>query len=227
MNKKFLLVLLPVLVLLAACRSSEPIDADGTGPGTALVHWQQNVEGSLERQIEVIVPAQFASDGNFMSAVNVGMQQANRSPYINTVLNVPNELPTSGCLSLSHCVVIQRRVMNGGITGFGWGSSGHMFGRAAMVWIDSNPWTLNVLKTALCHELYHALGLAHSKDGTQGPCQSAVATDVDLANIKLTTAHFDPVFNGFMVEAQAKVKLTHSHGHTRAEYERMAKRESS
>jgi len=226
MNKKLLLVLLPVLLIVAACRSSEPIDSD-PGPATAYVHWQQNVQGSLERQIEVIVPAQFASDGNFMSAVNAGMQQANRSPYINTVLNVPNELPTSGCLSLSHCVVIQRRVMNGAITGFGWGSGGHMFGRAAMVWVDSNPWNLNVLKNALCHELYHALGLAHSKDGTQGPCQDAIATSVDLANIKLTTAHFDPVFSGSMIEAQEPVKLTRSHGHTRAEFERMVQHGSS
>jgi hypothetical protein len=226
MNKKFLLILLPLLLLLAACRSSEPIDSD-PGPATAYVHWQQNVQGSLERQIEVIVPAQFASDGNFMSAVNVGMQQANRSPYINTVLNVPNTLPTSGCLSLSHCVTIQRKVMNGGLTSFGWGAGGHMYGRAASIWIDSNPWNLNVLKNALCHELYHALGLAHSKDGTQGPCQDAIATSVDLANIKLTTAHFDVVFGGPMVQAQTKVKLTKSHATSRAEFERMAKHGAS
>jgi hypothetical protein len=94
-----------------------------------------------------------------------------------------------------------------------------------MIWIDSNPWTLSVLKNALCHELFHILGLAHSLDpNTQGPCQNAIATDVDLANVKLSTAHFDPVFSGFMVEAQAPVKLTKSHGHTRAEFERMAKR---
>ena len=84
--------------------------------------------------------------------------------------------------------------MNGAVNAFGWGSKGHMYGLASRVTFDSNPWPSQaVLNNAGCHEIAgHGAGLDHSVDpNTQGPCQAAVLTAVDLRNIATTTGHVD------------------------------------
>jgi hypothetical protein len=215
-----LLGVLVVSLVLAACHSSENYKtADGK-----LVHWQQTAPATHTRTIHLVVPAQYASDGSFMQAINHGVQQARRSPYINMLLDVPNVAPTD-CPD-RHCILVGRRSMNGGLTSTGWNSDGHIYGLGARIWLDSAPWNQNVLNNAVCHEFFHALGLAHSSDGTQGPCQGT-ATDTDLANVKAAHAHFDPQLypstsSAALTEgAKAPLKLHHERGHTRAEYRAM------
>jgi hypothetical protein len=187
MKRAALLVLLAVIV--AACSSTNYKTADGR-----LVHWQQNRAGSLERQVTVIVPAQYASDGSFMSAVNVGIQQVNRSPYLNYVLHVPNVAPTS---CPNHCILVTRAALAYpviGSTSTGWNSAGHMYGMASKVRISTVAMTQNVKNNLLCHELFHTAGLGHGD--TQGPCVNAIATDWDLALVRNAHIHADPIYVG-------------------------------
>jgi len=191
--------LLVVVVLLAvACH---PSDNFTTSTGQ-LVHWQQNVPNSLERRITLVVPATLASDGSFMRGINSGMLQANRSPYVATVLHVPNgSQATCPTAPGTHCVRVFRAPMNGAVAYVGWSSTGHMFGAAARLGFDSAPWTAAVLANAVCHELFHALGLKHSSHGTPGPCQGGIATDWDLALVRNAHNHPDPLYTGTITTA--------------------------
>jgi len=181
------LLLIPLLVVIAACSSFNYATADGK-----LVHWQQNRAGSLERQITLIVPAQYASDGSFMTAVNAGVQQVNRSPYLNYVIHVPNTAPTN---CPNHCVLVTREALPYpylAITGTGWDSKGHMYGMASKVRVTTVPMTQNTKNNLMCHELYHSAGLSHGT--TQGPCVNGVATDWDVALVRNAHMHSDPIF---------------------------------
>jgi hypothetical protein len=175
------LPLIAAVALAAACSSTLTFSADGTP-----VHWQQNVAGSLERRIDVVVPAAIAVDPAFARGLDAGIAQANRSPYLQLTLVIR---PT--CRTGRHCITIARAPMNGAVAAVGWDDHGHIYGHGASLTFDSAPWPPAVLANATCHELYHAAGLDHGDE--PGPCQSGIATDVDLANVATATGHPDPV----------------------------------
>jgi len=195
MRKRLLLGLAAVtaVLTLAACDSSTKIDADGAGPGTAWVHWQQNVPGSTERVVRVYVD-QATTTPAIRLAVQRAVAQGDRSPVLDFQYLPVATLPAS-CAAPAHCITVRGQAgINGAVTGFGWGAGGHMYGLAARVTFDTNPWpTQAVLDNAGCHEVVgHGSGLDHSTDpNTQGPCQSAQLTAVDLRNIAQTTGHLD------------------------------------
>lgn len=193
MRRITLLAVAVAVVALVACDSSRPIDADGTGPGTDLVHWQQNVPGSRERVIRVYVDRTTTSPA-LRHAVAIAVAQGDRSPFLDFQTFDVSVLPTS-CPAPTHCITVTSQPgINGAVTAFGWGAGGHMYGLAARVTFDANQWpSQEVLTNAACHEIVgHGSGLDHSIDpNTQGPCQSAVLTDVDLDNIATTHDHLD------------------------------------
>jgi hypothetical protein len=195
MTKRLRLGLAAVLavLVLAACDSSTTIDADGAGPGTAMVHWQQNMPASKERVIGVYVDQATASPA-LIQAVNVAVAQGDRSPYLDFQALLVPALPAD-CPAPLHCITVTARPgVNGAVNAFGWGAGGHMYGLASRVTFDANPWPSQaVLDNGACHEIVgHGSGLDHSTDpNTQGPCQSARLTDVDLRNIATTHNHLD------------------------------------
>ena len=108
MRRRLLLGLAAVAIVcgLAACDSSTTIDADGAGPGTALVHWQQNVPGSMERVVRVYVDQ--AIPAPIRQAVNVAAAQADRSPFLDFAVFVVAALPTA-CAAPTHCITVTAR----------------------------------------------------------------------------------------------------------------------
>jgi hypothetical protein len=195
------LALIAFVLILAACHSS----TNYTTATGIKVHWQQNVAGSLERRVDVIVPAQYASSA-MMQAVNTAVVQANRSPFIHMTIDVPNVAPAS-CPD-RHCIIVTRAQLaypTLAVTGTGWNADGHMYGIASRVRIDSDPIPQAVFNNVGCHEIAgHGDGLDHSTDGTQGPCQSAVLTTVDLDNIAAAHRHPDALFGGGLEAAAAE-----------------------
>jgi hypothetical protein len=185
MIKRLMLALVAVLTLIvAACHSSDPIFT-AAGDRVHVV----STTGSVERQIHLFVPAQYMTNIDFRDAMRWATQQADRSPYINMTLHAPETAPTS-CPDY-HCITVYRAPMNGAVTSMGWDSNGHMYGKYASVGFDSGSWERNSLLNAGCHEIAgHALGLAHSSDGTMGPCQTSL-TEHDLNLINEAHAHQD------------------------------------
>jgi hypothetical protein len=214
-----LLALLAAILVLAAFHSSDPIfTADGKR-----VHWLGGTRTNRERQIDVIVPANYMTDINFADAMRHAVAQGDRSPYINLTLRTPTAAPTD--CPTTHCIVVYRAPMNGGVASMGWDSKGHMYGKAVTVGLDSAPWDRATLFNAACHEIAgHGLGLGHSSDGTQGPCQFNL-TSWDLGLINEAHQHAD--IHG---KAKTRAQLEQQHGelkihverHTRGFYERLA-----
>jgi len=210
-------------LLLAACDSSTKIDADGAGPGTAWVHWQQNVPASKERVIGVYVD-QATTTPPIQLAVQRAVAQGDRSPYLDFQMFVVAALPTD-CAAPTHCITVRGQAgINGAVNGFGWGADGHMYGLASRVTFDSNPWPSQaVLDNAGCHEVVgHGSGLDHSVDpNTQGPCQSAVLTDADLKNIATTHNHLDSPLWAAAAPAKAPAGVDEVEHTTEAEFVEM------
>jgi hypothetical protein len=209
------IAVLAIVVLAAACHSSEPVIVNGHR-----VHWLQSDAGSLERRIDLVVPAALASDGAFMRGLNAGVLQANRSPYVEIAFDVPNGAAPTVCPD-RHCITVTRRPMNGAYAGLGYDGTGHIYGRGAEIGFDSAPWPASLLANAACHELFHALGLAHSSDGTPGPCQAGVATAVDLDNVRLAHNHRDATVYGSTKARPLKLRTVDRT--TRAEFEAMSR----
>jgi hypothetical protein len=211
MRKRLFAVLAAVLTVLglAACDSSTTIDADGSGPGTALVHWQQNVPGSRERVIDV-----YAEQATTSPALQLALQRAvaqgDRSPFLDFRLTIVPTLPTS-CAAPQHCITVRGVPgINGAVNGFGWGAGGHMYGLASQVRFDSNPWPSQaVLDNAACHEVVgHGSGLGHSVDpNTEGPCQAGVLTAADLKNMATTHNQLDQPIWASAPAAQAQAPV--------------------
>lgn len=227
-------VLVVIAALLAPLLSPSPASADHssdpiiTGSG-ATVHWMQSAEGatvrrngrlvaSLERRIHVIVPAEYASDGEFMHAINHAVQQGDRSPYIDMILDVPAVAPTN-CPDYQ-CITVYRQPMNGAVASMGWDPQGHMNGRAVTVGFDiqNGAWLLG----AACHEIAgHGLGLAHpGHEPVWGPCRDTTLSDHDLNLINTAHAHKDSKVWGYNCFSWGcpststlgqKVVKTHSH----------------
>jgi hypothetical protein len=192
MRRRLGLVLAVLAFVAVACHSSENFT---TATGVK-VHWQQNVPGSLQRTVEVVVPAQYATS-SFMYAVNAAVLQANRSPYLDFVIDVPNMTPSS---CPNHCILVRRANLaypTVGVTSLGWDGGGHMYGMAVRVTIDTDPMTQATLNKVACHEIVgHGAGLKHSSDGTPGPCQNGQLTSVDLNNIAAAHNHRDRIYAG-------------------------------
>jgi hypothetical protein len=201
MTRRFIAALVVVVAVLvqgaqpaAASHSSDPII---TGSGDT-VHWMQSAEGGtvqrngrvktpLERIIHVIVPSDLMANVQFADAMRHAVTEGDRSPYIDMVLDMPAVAPTE-CPD-THCITVYRQSMNGAVASMGWDPQGHMYGRAVTVGFDINDgdWLYN----AACHEIAgHGLGLAHSSDGSQGPCVVNL-TDHDLNLIDTAHAHKD------------------------------------
>jgi hypothetical protein len=216
MKRRTALAVLAVVVLAVACHSSEPFMVNGHR-----VHWQQTHASTLERRIDLVVPRTLTGDTAFMRGLNAGVAQVNRSPYIRLDVHVVRVAP-SVCLN-RHCITVVRRSMNGAYARLGWNSAGHIYGRGAEIGFDTAPWSPAVLANAACHELYHTLGLAHSSDGTPGPCQGGVATAVDLDNVRLAHNHRDRIIYGSAEEGRRRPLDLRTIDHsTRAELAEMA-----
>jgi hypothetical protein len=216
MSRRTAILALVILALAAACHSSEPIIVNGHR-----VHWLQSDAGSLQRRIDLVVPAALASDGSFMRGLNAGVLQANRSPYVEIAFDVPNGAAPTVCPD-RHCITVARRPMNGAYARLGFDGAGHIYGRGGEIGFDSAPWPAAMLANAACHELFHVLGLAHSSDGTPGPCQAGVATTVDLANVRVAHAHGDRTIYAAEVAPTAPLELRTIDRSTRAEIEAMS-----
>jgi hypothetical protein len=216
MRRTALAITLAAAVLVtAACHSSDPIyTSDGTQ-----VHWQQTSATTLERQINVNVPSALTSDAVFMNGIRHGIAQVDRSPYVDMVLQIVAAAPTD-CPD-RHCVNIYRQPMNGAVTSWGWDSRGHMFGRAATIGFDNGPWDQATINNAACHELYHALSLLHSSDGSQGPCVGGTATDHDLQLVANGHNHKDAHLYPD-TKTTGKIKITKRHAHSRSFYEALS-----
>jgi hypothetical protein len=201
--KRLLIVIGSVVALfVAACHSSDPIYTSSGIP----IHWQENVNPAsghpeAERAIHVIVPLHYMADAGFANAIRHAVAQGDRSPYVNFILRTP-DVASATCPEGQHswgggnnCITVYRQSMNGAIASFGWDSAGHMKGWAVRVGFDVNggDWLIN----AACHEIAgHGLGLAHSSDGTMGPCQTNL-TDHDLKLINTHHGdHNDPLWQG-------------------------------
>jgi hypothetical protein len=183
-----LFILLPVVLLLAACNISSVNyqTSDGT-----LVNWRQNVQLSQERRVQLVVPAVNANS-KMMYAVNQASRQANRSPYIHTTIHVPN-LAANQITCSDHCVLITQQDLPYpylGVTGTGWDSHGHMYGMASRVKVDVGM-TQDLTTKVMVHEVFHAMALGHPPNGAIGPTVNGVATDWDLALIRNAHAHWD------------------------------------
>jgi hypothetical protein len=176
------------------------------------VHWQQTSSATLEREITVIVPAEYAYSST-MYAVNNAVLQANRSPYLHLTIHVPNVAPVS--CPTTHCVIVTRADLpypNVEKTTWGWNSAGHMYGIAARVILDSVqanglPHPTNVLVNAGCHGIAgHAMGLSHGD--IEGPCQGGKLTGTDLANIAAAHRHRDAVVYGTASQGAVTLKTS-------------------
>jgi len=150
------------MLLVGACAiSSAPTGA----------HWV----GSGERTIQVRLDAT-AQDPGFVWAFTEGARAwSDDSPWVQFVV------APGTCQPGENCIDVYRQPGVAGRTYYGWNSDLEMYGRAASIYLDSAPWDPWVLINASCHELGHALGLAHGT--VEGPCQAGRPTAWDLALI--------------------------------------------
>lgn len=173
--RRLLLIVGVLLLVAAACHSS-------TSHG---IHWRQNQATQVRRVMVWMSPTTAASNSNFRAAVEHGIRVWDANRFVDFFLVVDSQ----GCRG--DCVDVKRASRNGAQTAYGWDADLHMWGNAAHITFDSAPWDRATLENATCHELGHALGLDHSDDGTQGPCQGGVPTAHDMSLIDQDYGHSD------------------------------------
>lgn len=163
--RKLTLILLPLLMLLAACDLSSVPWVSTTGK---TFHWV-NRTGVVT--LDVVVDPSF--NATYKPILTETLTDMSLPARVNVRYAAGN-----ACTRTGYCVFVKGKPMNGGVGGFGAGADGHI--GVGYITMDNSPGQAAInVANVLCHEGYHVLGLNHGT--APGPCQRGEPTAWDVA----------------------------------------------